>query len=596
MLHLESNRYFGATISPLERGITNLIQLMANLLNSLTLLVLLLIPLGGTFFKFTWAKIEVGTVSPFILVIILFCAYGWAFKKQWLVQYHGRIRSAQAVILEQGGSGTFRRRAWLFLGVITLGLYLADLFRFWNFRTSLYDMVYSHSVLFHPWHDGHWAHCALSPLKSFFVDHFAPTMLVASPIFSHLRISEAVILFQTGLLMLGVFILIRHGPLRERPRLWLMGTLVLLCARPLIRPGIDLREDHFAFFFLCLTLASLHRGNWVVYFGSLLLFLGSKEHTPIVASGLLAPILWDNSLGLEKRQRGVATVLTAFIIIGYGGLIYAWIIPTLQAPVGQTISQVTLRLPQLGDSLVEIISSPVTQPASFWGWLWTRLGDPSCLRYLFWVLAPYLLFSRRSPAWLLAATPGIVANLIPLRPEQRNLGWHYELAFAPFLMVACLKGIRAIPSYRTWGIALGAALLFSQRWPAFDAWQNMPPSAVFKDAIEFHKTPCDQAIAANQWGLAHLAHCPELHHLHSPKDCMDPGPTLISLLNDAGPSGIPGEGARGAQRIVLDRKDRCESLIADWLGSQIGAPEWQSPSGRWVRYPLKALATTPGAN
>jgi uncharacterized membrane protein len=561
---------------------------MYRLLQALTGLILLLIPLGGLYFSYPVIKFEIGSVSPFVLLIGALCLYGWIFKKTWFFSYKRDLRRLVARLLTLRNS-----TQWLL--TIGTGLLLADLFRHWSFQTSLYDMVYTHSVMMHPWHDGHWGHCALSPLRSFFVDHFAPTMLLGSLLVSWAKSSELIILLQILLVMGGCWTLVRMGPTAKRPRLWTLATFVVLCSRSLVRPGVDLREEHFAFFFLCAGIASLHQKRLGLYFLTLLLYVGSKEHTPILGLGLLFPLLWDHSLDFSRPLRIRLAIATAALCLGYAALIYGHIIPTLQAPTGQVVSQITQRLPNLGSSLSEIALSPLLRPVQVFQWIGGRLLDPSSMRYLAFLLIPLVPFCiplrGRAWIWVLAASIGIAANIIPTRPEQRSFHWHYELAFAPFLLTALLAGIRQLPQLRHWKWGLAIALLFSMRWPAFEAWKSLPSQWQIRDAFAFRSVPCDQAIGADIHALPHLVQCPRLQLLRV-SDCNDAAQTLKSLLADPGPPGVPGETLKGADRILLDRKENCQLLLEKRVLQPDGSmPIWSSPSGRYVLYPLKAPAT-----
>ncbi|MFN7684431.1 MAG: hypothetical protein ACK5QT_03350 [Oligoflexia bacterium] len=572
---------------------------MYRVLQFLTLLVLCLIPLGGLYFVYPGLKFEIGSVSPFVLIIAAFCIYGGVFKKTWLNRYGSFLRQILARALN------LRPRAALaFVAVIGAGLFLADLFRFWSFNNSLYDMVYTHSVMFYPRFDGHWGHCSLSPLRSFFVDHFAPTMLLGSWVVGWTRSSEAVILLQSLLVIGGTWLLVTQGPLKDKTKLWFLAIFVLLCQRGLIRPGIDLREEHFAFFSLCLAIVGLYRGMLPLYFAGLLALMGAKEHTPFLALGLVFPILWDPELRFRPVQRKVLAAATITLCLSYGAYLFSHVIPTLQAPTGVVISQITHRLPQLGSSLSEIALSPLLKPVAFMSWVADRLLDRSSLRYLAFLLIPGILFvlpkkghaAARPWTWILAASIGIAANIIPTRPEQRSFHWHYELAFAPFLLTAILAGMRRMPRLRYWKWGLALAILFSMRWPAFEAWKTRPTLAQLSDIAAFKKIDCSQTIGADMFALSVLTHCPRLQLL-SIQDCPDPAaaPALLdALLTHPGPPGVPGETLRGAEAILLDRNRHCQQVLEKRALSGVagrGQLVWEAPSGRYALYRLKALAS-----
>jgi uncharacterized membrane protein len=445
-------------------------------------------------------------------------------------------------------------------------------------------MAYTHAAVFFPWRDGHLLHAPLSPLQSFLVDHFAPSLLIPGAFFQFFHSSELVLLFQELCVAGGTALLLRFGPLEERPRKAAFAVFLLFCSRAIFREAIDFREDHFAFFALSMVLLGLYRRNAWVFFPALLVYLGCKEHTPLVALGVLFPILWqggNDQFSISKRR--IWAIATLGLILGYGVLIYLKIIPALQAPLGQSIGQINQRLGHLGVSISEIALSPFLKPGIFWPWLLKRMGSLSSLRYLVFLLLPFAVFFWRAPVWVLAAAVGIFGNLIPERPEQRSFHWHYELAFAPFLIMGLLDGLRNFRPTRQlkWALVLG--LVLSLKWPAAGVAQRNWTITSIRDSLALRRLPCESiALGANSATVSQLAHCPQIRWM-KPGDCSNPAAWWQVLRSDPGPAGMPGESIRDATALVLDWSVECDAALGTFLKSQGAQISWTSPSGRFQR-------------
>jgi hypothetical protein len=312
-----------------------------------------------------------------------------------------------------------------------------------------------------------------------------------------------------------------------------------------------------------------------------LVYLGSKEHTALLALGILPILYFDDGLRASGRRRAWLISTTAVILV-YAGIAYGFFIPRLQSTVGQSVGQINQRLSHLGATIPEIFLSPLLRPGAFWPWLASRSLDSSVYRYLAMVLVPYAVFLRRNPIWIVGASIGVFANLIPERPEQRGIHWHYDLAFAPFLIMGLLQGMRNIPRVRYWKWGVVVALALSLRWPAFDLPGRWPTSAQWSDSRALSTLSCTGVIGADDRSLAHLAHCPDLRWFKVRIECADPSLAWKSSRNHRAPNGVAGESPQDATRIVLDRSDDCLSRIASWLVENGAHLEWQSPSGRFV--------------
>ncbi len=544
----------------------------------LTWLCLGLMIFGG--FKVTaWGRaIKIADLPAYSILLVAMVSVGWKMNAKWAKEYLQFVRGLLAAILRVDQS-----RKWLPASILLLlmlfGYFGAELARHWSIQTDMYDMSYTHASLFFPWRDGHLLHSPLSPLQSFLVDHFCPSLMIPGLVFRHVHSSVLVQLFQASLIVGGTALLVRFGPLQDRPRRAALAVVLIFCSRALFHSSVDFREDHLAFFFLCISLVGLHHANALTFFSGLLLYLGSKEHTPLLALGLIAPLATSARLSLQARYRW--TLATLLLIVAYGALIYLWIIPALQAPVGQVVGQINMRLPHLGRSLPEIFLSPLLKPTIFWPWIFERFLSVSTLRYLALVLIPYAVFLKRAPIWVVAASLGILSNIIPERAEQRSIHWHYELAFAPFLVMGLLQGMRSMGRIRGWKWGVVVAIVLSLRWPAHGMMNFWPSLDSVRDSIALSRINCDEMIlGANRKTIGQLAHCPQIRW-GLPEDCADAGSTWNSIRSFAGNPQVPGETLKDATHLALDLTKTCDRNTFDWLLARGADLDWSSPSGRF---------------
>ncbi|MEK6580261.1 MAG: DUF2079 domain-containing protein [Bdellovibrionota bacterium] len=536
-------------------------------------------------------KIEVASIDPFALFFLLLL---WA-SSRWFKQDFERFKKWALPMGEKVFKIKRPNRALVIsISLVFGGLFIAHLFSYLNFHAHVFDMGFVNQAVFYPFSDGKLLQADLSPYRSYLVDHFAPTLLLLSPITSVFRSNIVVFALQAFLLGFGVYFLVAQGPLRKFRELFLLAALVLVSNRTLRAGALwDFREDIVGYVFLCLTILALIRGKILYYFIALLGYCLSKEHLGMVALGILAPILLDRSLQYSQAARRRLALATLVFLMLWNVAIFGWITPTLQKGI-QDANNITMRYGAYGATPKEIIINVLISPRIWVELVKTKVLAWISIKYFILILIPYLYFARLAWPWLLAAFIGIAANLTSGSELQRSLHFHYDIPFMPFLMAATVIGIKKLAeaektqAVRNRKLLFGLlmAISFSGRWPMYSIIEHFPTYEKVSDTFFISSTECAQITAGDERVYPKLTHCPELRLFVLPDRCEEhPIQTLLEI-NFKDTSRIPGQNVQQARDMIFNKKKLCENSIFAALlkrGAQIVR---NSKSGNYVEVAL----------
>ena len=199
-------------------------------------------------------------------------------------------------------------------------------------------------------------------------------------------------------------------------------------------PALSVGFFMFAFYFLV-----KRRRGW--YLLCLILAMSGKEHLPLQAAFLgLYAMLWLREWWLGGLTVGLG-LAWFFVLLN-------WIIPA-NSVVGEHIF--LSYYADLGDSPQQIVLTAITRPDLVWRNVW----QPSKLRYLFDVLAPFAFLPLAGLPALLIGAPSFAINLLSANTAMHDAsGGQYGADVAPWL---------------AWGAAYGFIYLaagVTRLWPA----------------------------------------------------------------------------------------------------------------------------------
>lgn len=524
-------------------------------LSALNVLILCLV--GGFTLRFSTGKFEWGTVGPWAGALLLISFFAYRYRReafdQFTSKFFDRVDSIRSLSF------------WVVIWV-ALSACLAHIARWAHFSATYYDMGFLHQALFHPYEGGKWLMASLSPRESYLVDHFAPALLFLAPIVAPLKSDLWVFVVQSALVFLPVVLVLRFTRFSS-PRDRFFVAVCLVCSIALRSAAIwDFREDVLGYVFLLAALAALQKNNRAVYFGAFFAFLLSKEHLWILSLGL-ALVAWA-----EYRQKKVA-IATAVIALAWGIVLFMKIVPTLQAGLDlMAVNNLVARYREFGSSSEEIVRNILVYPSN-----WVRVVDRAFLnresiRYLFLLLVPFAYGIAKRPVFLLAASPAILINLASGVSAQRSLGFHYDIAFLPFLMMALVRAVRSHPISRgkQWFLMV-LALVASGRWPGYVLIDHWPNRSDWADVRFLNSISCidsenlnEQVLAGPIEALAHLTRCKEIRWIRMPKDCVF---SRENVENEAAldSSRISGANFLAARRVIVSTADSCAPHLEEWL-------------------------------
>lgn len=531
--------------------------------------VLLLCLVGGFSVRLPIGKFEWGVVAPWAAALVVF---SFVFYRSNRAEFQS-FASETLSVIERRQNLPFIAIAW-----VAAFSFFAHWARYLHFSATYYDMGFLHQALMHPLSGDHGLMANLSPKESYLVDHFAPSLLLLSPFIALFKSDVLVFFVQSVLVFLPILFLVRALP-KEMSENRIFLVVCLLSSIALRSAAIwDFREDVLGYVFLFWALFSLDRKKQTQYIVALVGFLLSKEHLWIVAFGLAFLAYFEFK---EKRLAAI----TAVFAFAWGVFLFSFLIPHLQAGLNlAAVNNIVSRYGEFGSSASEIIRNILIHPTN-----WLKIFEKAFLnresvRYLVMLLLPFAAALYFKPRYALAIAPGILMNLASGVSAQRSLGFHYDIAFLPFLAFGLFQVLRdrKLAGAQRW-FFIAFALVASGRWPAYTLIEKWPSQSDFSDTRFLSEMNCDQATAGGISVLAHLTRCDRIHAFYSPKDCVFNKATLEALASND-PSRRVGRNFLFARQIVVSSSDPCSAEFEKTLIASEFVAKAQSSSGRLKLY------------
>jgi uncharacterized membrane protein len=355
-----------------------------------------------------------GTLQLLLVTLAVGCLACWwagsARAARWIPALSDRMArflTAAAVIAYAVGLTALslvRHRA-LLTGVWDLGYYTQLTWQLAQFQIPRSSV----------WHDAPWG------------NHATFILAVVAPFLRLIPHSATLLVVQSLLLSLGAIPAYILGR-----RLWgtpLSGLVV--AAAYLLYPPLqfanlfDFHADAFATPILLSAFAALFAGRvaWAVAWAALLILV--KEDMALVAAcfGLYAAVVYRRPMGLALA--GVAAS-------AFGLLVWIVIPGWIQTPYFALFN----RWLHLGRTPVELVLSPVLQPAAFFG----TLLQPERLGYLALLVVPLAGLPLLAPEVLAVGLFPLASNLLSSAEGQYTIRAHYTAALTAVLVAATVVG------------------------------------------------------------------------------------------------------------------------------------------------------------
>jgi uncharacterized membrane protein len=374
-----------------------------------------------------------------------------------------------------------------------------------SFHTHFYDVAFIQQPLFHAF-DNPFLKCDVCLKNSYLAEHNSFTFFLLAPITTLLNSNYLIFMIECLVIAFPIYLLIKHGPLKEKNHLFIFSLLIILSSRAL-RQSLtwDFREDHLSFMFLTFTILCWHQKRIMFFFLSAILAMGCKENVAFITLGIGAACSLESYLNNNIKQIKYGIILSIISII-YVLFLFKIFIPFMLGD--QQKEQVLLmRFGQYGKTPIEIIKNIFITPAYWWDLIRNHLFTPDRIKYIFILTFPFLLIGLHSFVWLIPISMGLAMNLLHEQSTQRMMMFHYDLIILPFLFYMALDGLNrnALNSKRVIiGIALAFAL--SGKWPSFYLREYWPNVAQFKNALWLSTVVTSKPIASNLILAPHIIH------------------------------------------------------------------------------------------
>lgn len=587
---------------------------------SLGLLVTLMVAGGGRF-NIAGAKIELGQVDPWLFPLFLLILTGqahWAIEKT--------VKAIEGLVFK-------KRILWFSVGLVGM-LTALHVLRHAGLSTQIWDVGSMHQGLYHLWGNaggnGNLFQCDVCLGQSNLGEHLVfSTGLLAAVLWPFQKmfgnVDFLLFLIQSAILMfsllvsMGGFSESNQKPQDRWLNLSLAGTVFLLVcfSQRWIRSVFfwDFREDILVFLFLSILLFALRSGKTVLYFSALFLALLSKESVSATGVMLGIGVCVDRThffQSFSKEKRWWIGGITFLMSLLYLLVATKILIPYFAGGVSQTAEHpILFRFREFGDTPAGILKNLVLHPWKLGPLLGARLLDASIYRYLFFLFAPVAVFLGSKALWkkswpvIFPLGAGVLLNLIPEMQAHRSLQFHYELLFAPFLLLLVREGIAE--SLKKGGIKLAAtgllvALCFSGRWPGFYGQEYWPKNGVedfrVSSFLRNLKNDSKRIVAANESWYAQLTHLDALRRIQKKpewsqslqpseeefasaedeKNVLEIFKSEFYQQNEWGKSRTRGLALADADFWILDQRQGSEKRIAKILIQE----GFEDRSGLWV--------------
>ncbi|EQC43257.1 DUF2079 domain-containing protein [Bacteriovorax sp. Seq25_V] len=474
---------------------------MFKLLKFLLGTIVFIIITGGYKFQIGKAKVDLTNTDVPGLLFLLLISIGYIFKLEYFLKIKKFMLVWYAKITEEKNSRSLFNITLLYLTVTT---FLGHVFKQYSFQSHGLDQVFIHQPLFYPWFKEKLLFCSVCPNNTFFGEHINFTFLLVAPLTSLFKSDILVFLINVFLLYGGMYLLITKGPLRNKANYWFVSLLILCSARTYRNAGIwDLREDHFAFFFMVLALIAIYRKNISIYFMSVVLVLISKENMSYLVPFLIFPLLLEKDLDYSKKARVYLSLGTVMLSLIWMKLSFAYVFPYFNnnmPPSANIVDRFDGIAKSTGELVIKILTDYHVQKKL----IVERVLTVGGIKYVAILLLPFLISCRKRWYWIIAASPIIGMNLLSYAGTQKMMIFHYDLVIIPILSMGVLYAIKNHDKYLP--VYLLAALMVSGRWPSQYLSKNVPSGTTY-NKVKFLKSIDTKERVCTSWkNLAYLSH------------------------------------------------------------------------------------------
>ena len=285
-------------------------------------------------------------------------------------------------------------------------------------------------------------------------NHFSPIFYLFVPVSWVWPDPVPLLLLQSVFLGLGAVPLY----LLARPRVG-PGPASALAILYLMNPslhGINIRDFHPAALAIPLLLTAMYAAEsgrpWLFGLAALLTLTTREDAAiPVVGLGLWLAV---------ARRRWASGAMLILVSLAWLFATVHWLMPFFRDD--RTYPYLAVHYRHLGDSLGEILLSPILRPRAVLGILPTL----SRVQYLVAVLAPLGFLPLLAPLSAIGALPALAQNLLANYPVLLNYRAQYQSFVLPFLFVGAVGGLEGVQRARSsrWlnaGTILVAAMLMS---------------------------------------------------------------------------------------------------------------------------------------
>ena len=310
------------------------------------------------------------------------------------------------------------------------------MFRHWGFLTTFVDLAKYDREILNVIETGR--------LFSTYHVHFDPIHLIFVPFYLIYPTVAWIVAAQAMAVSMAAWIIfLLAARIFESERIGLTWALIFLVNPFLLNAAAwDVDTITLAVPFVALGFLALDSRNFKIMLFAVLFILACKQHLGLMIFGF--GILW----WITNRQwkHGVALMT---IGLGYFFLVLQVIMPAL-SPSGQIVmmsesSGTASRYAWLGNSLVEVIQTIITQPISI---LETVLISMGGLGYLLLLLIPFLFFPLLGLIYLLPGMADLAANMLSANPMPRSPIAYHSAALIPIFTVAAIYGVKTLSKWQ----------------------------------------------------------------------------------------------------------------------------------------------------
>lgn len=433
---------------------------MNKFIKVLIVIILFIMVSGGVNLRGYGFKLDLTNIDIFGLLLLITLIYGKLFKKQFYEISFIKIQERIKILCNREDAN---RNLLICLGFFGSVTFIGHSFKQFSFNSHGLDQVFMHQPLFYPFFKDKILFCSVCPNLTFFGEHINFTFLLVTPLTSLIK-SDILIYFINVLILYGgLYLLIKRGPLSNKRELWLVIALIALSSRTFRNAGLwELREDHFAFFFMCLMLLSLYKDRMLFYTISTLGVLVSKENMAFLIPFMSFPIIFDFNKIIKNRKILYVLITILMSIIWYK-VSFGYVSPLFNE-YQQPTANIVDRFDGIATSTSSLIYKMLTDFNVQKKLITQRILNYGTFKYLLILLFPFLLALYRKPYWLIAASPILGMNVLSYASAQRMMIFHYDLVIIPIFIFATANYLKN--NSRNSVVVLIMALALSGRWPS----------------------------------------------------------------------------------------------------------------------------------